>query len=743
MPNNTPPAVPKTNAIKPRMIILIMEDVEFPKHTAIILDDFHLIKNTEINLFLKTIITCQYKELHIIIITRDTTNLELAELFSKNLVYIFPQKHLAFTQSEVKKFCSLQKLKLPEEQINEIYALTGGWVSLVYLLIKGAEQGLKIRRNSEINNLIETVLYNVYDENIKRFLLRLSVMDNFTQRQAQFVTEESCATDILKRLSHENAFVVYDEEHGKYKIHSIMLDFLRSKLTDEEEKKALYRKLGKWYLSEQNYASAYVNLFLGGDSEIIFQSLEKDNTTEFDNFGFYMADELFSGTQKELLYKYPIAYLQYIGYLLRCGNPQKAKNGYELLEEIFAYFSNEKEINLQYKNLILAEISINRVFADFNNIEMMKIHTAEAARLLNGEQSKTVSKNGEYTFGCPNFLYTYYQQTGKLKWTADFLSKEFPVFTAIANGIGTGNNYLAQAEFAVETGDYDTAELNAFKAIYKAKAKNQNTITINAAFVLLRLYIYQGKVTLTHEIMKQIRDDTACENNALRNMTLDIISGYINAVLAKPDNIPKWLRQGTMSAACFMYEGLYFNYIVYAKAVLLSKNYIQLEMLTETLPQYFSVFNNRIGLIHTRILRAISKHYLYCKDEGIKELKLLLDETKSDNIILIYAEYAPQITAIIKAVCEQEKDCYFIEILNACLKYNESLKYFNKERISLSKRELELLKLAREGYTRREIAEKIFLSPGTVQTHLHNIYLKLEANGRTEAIRKAEQFKLI
>ena len=37
------------------------------------------------------------------------------------------------------------------------------------------------------------------------------------------------------------------------------------------------------------------------------------------------------------------------------------------------------------------------------------------------------------------------------------------------------------------------------------------------------------------------------------------------------------------------------------------------------------------------------------------------------------------------------------------------------------------------------IAARLGVSESTVHTHLHNIYLKLEVNGKTEAIKKKAQ----
>ncbi|MDY6834148.1 MAG: response regulator transcription factor [Chloroflexota bacterium] len=55
----------------------------------------------------------------------------------------------------------------------------------------------------------------------------------------------------------------------------------------------------------------------------------------------------------------------------------------------------------------------------------------------------------------------------------------------------------------------------------------------------------------------------------------------------------------------------------------------------------------------------------------------------------------------------------------------------------LHDRELEVLKLAAKGMKNRDIAEELFISERTVQTHFMNIFRKLDVGSRTEAVLKA------
>jgi DNA-binding NarL/FixJ family response regulator len=62
---------------------------------------------------------------------------------------------------------------------------------------------------------------------------------------------------------------------------------------------------------------------------------------------------------------------------------------------------------------------------------------------------------------------------------------------------------------------------------------------------------------------------------------------------------------------------------------------------------------------------------------------------------------------------------------------------------SLSEREKEILSLLVEGLSKKQIAEKIFLSHHTVDSHIRNIYAKLEVHSRSSAISKAIREKLL
>jgi DNA-binding CsgD family transcriptional regulator len=64
-------------------------------------------------------------------------------------------------------------------------------------------------------------------------------------------------------------------------------------------------------------------------------------------------------------------------------------------------------------------------------------------------------------------------------------------------------------------------------------------------------------------------------------------------------------------------------------------------------------------------------------------------------------------------------------------------------KLGISKREYEVLKLIDEGLSNQEIAGRLFLSEHTVKKHISNLFFKLEAVRRTDAVKKAKELKIL
>ena len=79
-------------------------------------------------------------------------------------------------------------------------------------------------------------------------------------------------------------------------------------------------------------------------------------------------------------------------------------------------------------------------------------------------------------------------------------------------------------------------------------------------------------------------------------------------------------------------------------------------------------------------------------------------------------------------------------------KYVNDFSYLDDflKKYNLTKREVEVIQMVCKGYSSQEIADKLFLSSFTVQTHRRNIFKKLNIEGKTIALYKfASQHGLV
>jgi two-component system, NarL family, response regulator LiaR len=66
-----------------------------------------------------------------------------------------------------------------------------------------------------------------------------------------------------------------------------------------------------------------------------------------------------------------------------------------------------------------------------------------------------------------------------------------------------------------------------------------------------------------------------------------------------------------------------------------------------------------------------------------------------------------------------------------------------RERLGITRRELEILELVARGLSNREIGETLFVSENTVKTHCSRAFDKLGARRRTEAVQRSKELGLL
>ena len=122
--------------------------------------------------------------------------------------------------------------------------------------------------------------------------------------------------------------------------------------------------------------------------------------------------------------------------------------------------------------------------------------------------------------------------------------------------------------------------------------------------------------------------------------------------------------------------------------------------------------------------------------EAHGSLKKAMDIAMPDSLYMPFVENCDYIEPLVReltmqgAYREQAQKILALHKLYAAAKEKIKQTYFNEEKTSLTDREAEIARLAAEGMTNKEIADKLFISANTVKFTLKSVFTKLSINSR-------------
>jgi LuxR family maltose regulon positive regulatory protein len=128
---------------------------------------------------------------------------------------------------------------------------------------------------------------------------------------------------------------------------------------------------------------------------------------------------------------------------------------------------------------------------------------------------------------------------------------------------------------------------------------------------------------------------------------------------------------------------------------------------------------------------------------GVEILTKALSLSQPEGFVRTYVDAGPDLIPLLKEAAQQGiMPDYIGQILRA---FGDKRKLESVSPLvePLSERELEVLRLVTAGLSNKEIAEKLYLSPGTIKTHVHNICGKLGVRNRTEAATRAKEINIV
>ena len=530
----------------------LIEEIELPGETVLVIDDYHLISATDVSRFIWFLVVNEIDHLHIVLTARFVERLRIEELSLKGYLHYIEKEIFELMPGEIMEYYKLCGISLRPAEAEQLYAVTEGWISALYLLMLSAKQAGGFTDTNNIHNLVKNGVYDPFSEEIKDFLLRLCIFDSFTLRQAIHMWDGERVELLLAEISGKNAFVNFDADRKTYQIHSIFTSFLREVFDkkDLEYKRSNYEKAGHWCVGTGDYFAAMHYFYTAGDFENLLRTAELDKSSSVGSERKALIIHYFEQCPPEYKKRHPVALLVYAMALMTF-------NETELFQKTcgeLALLIREGDLDKERRDKLTGELELLLSFTRYNDIVGMSEHHKRACALLK-EPSVFMDTTGSWTFGSPSVLYMFYRESGKLEQAISDIKEAMPYYYQLTNGHGTGAEQLMEAEWHFNKGDFESAEIAVLQAFYLADGAKQPNMIMCALFLQARMALMRGDYTLVLDLSRNIQE--AVEKNKLYTLihTVDMCRGFIDACLQQRDKIPEWLAEGDFSSQSSVLPG--------------------------------------------------------------------------------------------------------------------------------------------------------------------------------------------
>ena len=754
---------------------LFAEILRTAEHKAeeifLVLDDFHLVKDSHILTFAERIVHLKLPNLCVIFVSRQEPPINAVSLFAKGRAVRITEDDLRFTEEEIGDFLTLHEIPFKSADLCKYHIATAGWAMGVQFL------SLSLRRfpqnptyaidimKSNIDRLFETEAFENFPANVKKILAKLSLVSDIPFAPLHGITDVAL---FIEENYEIKSFVWYDSLSGDFRIHPLYLEFLGKKQTmlDDREKLDAYSQAAEWcksngYTLETMRFYAKAQKF-GQMLQLFFSNPHK---LPHDTCLYYLGViGQMTGNPSDPNYVLIKAYFEPL-MLIGIGEYEKARM---LTENTIEYWEKcehkkthqEKTVN-RLSSLVLYFSYSNLAYIDM--FECTVSHVYDAPRyirlsMMHLENANLPKSDKESPFLVPN-IRSYACLVGEGATLSDFdrfyeATKEMvALIQDTSHDMYYGYDALVACELHYYKNELILAKKFAFLAISKARAKNQQSIEALTRKYLLRIAIHAGDAELAKDVIEQLRSMES-PHFWNKNLITDLIMGSFYALIGCPKLSPGWLSMTKK-------EERNEIHIPIAELAVTVMNYIAAKKYERALTVLSNSYPRKpqdrflFGELYFSLISSIAKVQTGDTGGGLRDFRRAYDLSFRGVFEMFFIEMGknlhPVLTAALKDKSVGIDEGWLGKMMRKTSVFTKKSQVIatavtgGKERnsIKLSEREVEVLSDMYQGLSRDEIAENRYLSVNTVKKIIQSIFIKLDANNTASAIRIAVKRKLL
>jgi LuxR family maltose regulon positive regulatory protein len=265
---------------------------------AIVLDDYHHIRNPLINTLLQTWLEHWPPALQLILAGHIKPPLAVGRLRARGLVTELDADDLRFTVGEGVQFLQQQQPEqnsLAQRDMEALVQRTKGWASgliLAAMALAKQPDGQEFLDsfNGAHTYLREYFLENVFERQsaeMQEFLLKTAILRQLNGSLCDAVTGRQDSAHLLAWLWQENLFLVQLERQDVYQYHTMFAEALQGELQRRlpHLKADLHRRAAAWHREQQAIDDAVYHLLAIQDWEEAATLIEEIAVRELTEFG--------------------------------------------------------------------------------------------------------------------------------------------------------------------------------------------------------------------------------------------------------------------------------------------------------------------------------------------------------------------------------------------------------------------------------------------------------------------------
>jgi len=779
---------------------LINDFIEIEENFHIVLDDYHLIENGEINKLLSFLLENLPANIQIVLITRSDPSIPLARLRSQQQVTDIRASDLCFNSNYIYDFFKKSlNIKISIEDAEILETKTEGWIAGLQLAglsiqaqedVSGFVEKLKGDNRYIMDYLIEEVLHQQSQER-RDFLLCTSILKRFNASLCNFIFDSNNSQKIIEELEGNNMFIVpLDSERKWYRYHHLFEQLLLNRLAGKNDNSlVLHKKASTCYESKGMIEDAIQHSFKINDYQ---RSLELINTissqlwSEGKHGSIIEYGELLPD---EEIYKSPEFSLYYSWVLVHSGQGPKAApylNKAEIvINENLKKKPDSKELLELKGRIAVAQGFLQSMTSNFEKFEKysgiaMKYLTEEDPLWFSWAWStkgfkEMVQGNLSEAINSLKIGIDYAKKSGNIYLVATtalrlaYSEWQLGLYVSMFRNCNELLDYIHSQGYSELTkidwiysglhttltlihymwGDFDKAEEH-IKIGYELSLKESN---ITNQFLGLYLYsiVYRGKYNW-NECLKKLNElEELMHRNTIPPHLLVLYQSWKGHILIETEEAEKimaFFQKNNIGSETEINNQNEKAFIPFVHYLLTIGDITEAEMVLSKIKQLAIKNNRKDRISEIQVIYSILYERLNDSEKANQCMLRALEVASGEKIMVYFLYYFDEIKDLLqnifKILATRKHDIpeEYIEKLKILIAKHEKANK-NLDKSDISTRELETLKLIAENLTNQNIADEMYISINTVKTHIKNILLKLDAKNRSEAILKAKENGLL